>query len=77
MRASCPWEFFLRFFKAAAGPNLGDGVYPWGRDKRAAPAPPPLEQSGHYRWNKRRVPYSNKHLVLIRGYSGTVQVLLK
>lgn len=65
-------------FKAAACPNLEDNiVYSWWKDKPARPAPPPMEAEWALPVNKDRVPYSNKHLVLIRGYSGAVQVLLK
>ena len=52
-RSSCQWVFFLGFSKSATCPNLEDAVYSWGRDKPAAPAPPPSEQSGHYQRTKK------------------------
>ena len=52
-RSSCQWVFFLGFCKSATCPNLEDAVYSWGRDKPAAPAPPPSEQSGHYQRTKK------------------------
>lgn len=44
--------FSWGFSSQAACSNLEDDVYSWGRDKPAALAPAPSEQSGHYQRTK-------------------------